>query len=166
MNIASLLQSASQRHWEFPITNQKVFLAHAAVSPLPRRVSSAIQHYVQRAASLGQWEYLYTEIEKETRKYTAVLLGADEKEIAFVSSTSTGLSLVASGLSWGKGDNIVVADGDFPANIYPWLNLGDRDVQTKFIPRHKDGAITLEDIRNIVDSNTRLVSLSTVNFVT
>jgi len=141
-------------------------LAHAAVSPLPRRVSSAIQDYVQRSACLGQWEYLYTEIEKETRKYASALLGADEEEIAFVSSTSTGLSLVASGLSWEKGDNTVVADGDFPANIYPWLNLSNRGVQTKFIPRHKGGAVTLEDVENIVDSNTRLVSLSSVNFVT
>jgi len=166
MNITSLLKSTSQRHREFPITTQKVFLAHAATSPLPRRVSSVIQDYVQCAASQGQWGYLYTEIEKETRKYTAGLLGADEREIAFVSSTSTGLNLVARGISWEKGDNIVVADGDFPANIYPWLNLSDRGVKTKFIPRHKDGAVTLEDVKNIVDSNTRLVSLSSVNFVT
>lgn len=166
MNITSLLKSTTQRHREFPITTRKIFLAHAAVSPLPRRVSFAIQDYVQRTASLGQWEYLYTEIEKETRKYAAVLLGADEEEIAFVSSTSMGLSLVASGLSWEKGDNIVVADGDFPTNIYPWLNLGNKGVQTKFIPRYKDGAVTDEDVKNIVDSNTRLVSLSSVNFVT
>lgn len=166
MNITSLLKSTQLRHQEFPITTQKTFLAHAAVSPLPRRVSSAIRDYVQRSASLGQWEYLYADIEKETRKYAAALLGADEEEIAFVSSTSMGLSLVAAGLSWGKGDNIVVADGDFSANIYPWLNLSYRGVQTKFIPRHKGGAIKLEEVKNIIDSNTRLVSLSSVNFVT
>lgn len=166
MNIESVLQNAALRHEEFPVTTQKVFLAHAAVSPLPRRVCAAIQEYVQQAACLGQFGYIHAEIEKRTRRNAAALLGADEDEIAFVSSTSMGLSLVAAGLPWQEGDNVVVADGDFPSNIYPWLNLRERGVRTKFIPRHNDGAVTLDDVENVIDDSTRLVSLSSVNFVT
>ena len=60
----------------------------------------------------------------------------------------------------------MVADGDFPSNIYPWLNLGKRGVRTKLIPRSADASITIEDVRDAVDARTRLVSLSSVNFVT
>jgi cysteine desulfurase/selenocysteine lyase len=166
MNIAGLLENNMARNREFPITAEKTFLAHAAASPLPRRVSTAIQDYVGRAASEGQWEFLHSQIERNTRRYAAALLGASEDEIAFVSSTSMGLSIVASGLPWREGDNVVVADGDFPSNIYPWLNLGKRGVRTKLIPRKTDGSVTIRDVREAVDSRTRLVSLSSVNFVT
>ncbi|MDP2730729.1 MAG: aminotransferase class V-fold PLP-dependent enzyme [Dehalococcoidales bacterium] len=165
MNV-KLLEESALRHYEFPITDQKVFLAHAAASPLPRRVSSAMMQYLAVASAEGQWEYLYADIEEETRRYAARLIGAQEEEIAFVSSTSMGLSMVASSISWRKGDNVVIADGDFPSNIYPWLNLQSRGVTVKFIPRHHDGAVTLDDVMNQVDDNTRLVSLSSVNYIT
>lgn len=161
-----LLEESTLRHYEFPITNQKVFLAHAAASPLPRRVSSAMIQYLGVASTEGQWEYLYAKIEEETRREAARLIGTQAEEIAFVSSTSMGLSIVASGLSWRKGDNVIIADGDFPANIYPWLNLQSRGVTVKFIPRHHDGSVTLEDVMNQVDDSTRLVSLSSANYVT
>lgn len=166
MNIAGLLEDSAARNREFPITAEKTFLAHAAASPLPRRVSAAIQDYVDRAASQGQWEFLHSGIEKDTREYAAAILGASEDEVAFVSSTSMGLSLIASGLEWREGDNVVVADGDFPSNIYPWLNLRRRGVQTKLIPRKMDGSVTVADVKDAVDARTRLVSLSSVNFVT
>ncbi len=166
MDLASILRDSEKRHHEFPITIKKVFLAHAAAGPLPHRTSSAIEDYVRRVSCLGQWQYLSGEVEKETRQYAARLLGAAEDEIALVASTSMGLSLVASGLTWTKGDNVVVVNGDFPANIYPWLNLGSQGVKTKFIPGKKDGAVTLEDVQNAVDEHTRLVSLSSVNYLT
>jgi len=165
MDISNLLENPLLRQNEFPITASKTFLAHAAVSPFPRRIASAISGYTQRVSTEGQWEYIYADTENETRKYAAVLLGASEDEIAFVSSTSLGLSIVAAGLSWQKGDNVVIADGDFPSNIYPWLNLQRRGVQIKFIPRNKDGVVTLADIESLADKNTRLVSLSTVNYI-
>lgn len=165
MNV-KLIEEPTLRHYEFPITAQKVFLAHAASSPLPRRVASAMTRYLDLAATEGQWEYIYAKNEDDTRRLAAELIGGNEQEIAFVSSTSMGLSMVASGLPWQAGDNVIIADGDFPSNVYPWLNLENRGVSVKFIPRHLDGAVTLEDIVPLVDGNTRLVSLSSVNFVT
>jgi len=165
MDIISLLKDPILIQTEFPITTQKTFFAHAATSPLPRCVSAAIFDYVKSANSIGQWEYLHAEIETETRRFVAKLINADEDEISFVSSTSIGLSMVASGLAWKKGDNVIVADGDFPSNIYPWLNLRSKGVKVNYIPRNKDGVITLEDVCKIIDKDTRLVSLSTVNFV-
>ena len=161
-----LLEKSALRSYEFPITDQKVFLAHAAASPLPRSVSSAMKKYLDIASADGQWEYLYAKIEEETRRKAANLMGAQAEEIAFVSSTSMGLSMVASGLSWQEGDNVIIADGDFPSNIYPWLNLRNQGVTVKFIPKHSDGAVTLEDVINLADDNTRLVSLSSVNYIT
>jgi cysteine desulfurase / selenocysteine lyase len=158
--------NSQQRFEEFPITRTKVFLAHAAICPFPQRVCHAISDYCQKNANFGQWEYLWSHTENETRTYAAKLVGGSSDEIAFISSTSMGLSLIAGGLSWHQGDNVVVANGDFPANIYPWLNLNRLGVKTKLIPRRANGSVTVADITQTIDKNTRLVSLSSVNFVT
>ena len=160
------LLTPAQRYEEFPITASKVFLAHAAMSPFPRRVCSAIQDYCGKNAANGQWEYLYGDAEEQTRQYAASLIGCEKDEVAFVPSTSAALSMLAGGISWRPGDNIVVADGDFPSNIYPWLNTTGQGAEVKFIPRRADGGVCLDDVARLVDHNTRLVSLSSVNYVT
>ncbi len=166
MDIKSILENSDLRTNEFPITATKTFLAHAAMSPFPRSTTAAINEYVTRVSNEGQWEYLYADAETEARQFAAVLLGAEPEEIALVSSTSMGLSMIAAGIKWEAGDNVIIADGDFPSNIYPWLNLQRQGVQVKFIPRNNEGIVTLKDIAALVDKNTRLVSLSTVNYVT
>ena len=165
MNLADLTDK-QLRSRDFPITRSKVFLAHAAASPYCSPVSEAIRGYCERNATDGQWEYLYGDIERELRHLAAELFGGSEQEIALVSSTSMGLAIVAAGLCWRHGDNVVIADGDFPANIYPWLNLKTEGVEIRFVPKHHDGSLYPEDLEKLVDVRTRLVSLSSVNYVT
>ncbi|HAK60311.1 MAG TPA: aminotransferase, partial [Nitrospiraceae bacterium] len=62
------------------------------------------------------------------RTLSAKLIGAEPEEIAFVKNTSHGLSLVAEGLSWKAGDNMVVYEKEFPANLFPWLSLRRKGV--------------------------------------
>jgi cysteine desulfurase/selenocysteine lyase len=166
MTINDILNNEALRRKEFPIAKHKIYLAHAAVSPLPARVTRAINDYIKRASTRGQFEYLHNKIEEETRDLAARLLEARPDEIAFVPSTSAGLSLIANGLDWKRGDNVIIADGDFPANIYPWLNLQRRGVEVRFIPRKSSGVVSVSDVKSQIDERTRLVSLSSVHFVT
>jgi selenocysteine lyase/cysteine desulfurase len=162
----SLLTNESLRQREFPVARERIYLAHAAVCPLPGRVARAMTSYLARVARDGQFEHLQAGAEARTRELAAQLLEATSDEIAFVASTSAGLSLVAAGLPWRPGDNVLIAEGDFPANVYPWLNLGLRGIGVKTIPSRSDGQVTLEDVAARVDKDTRLVSLSSVHFTT
>ncbi len=164
LSLDKVLTDEKLRNQLFPVTRYKTYLAHAAVCPLPFSVASAISSYAKRASQSGQFEYLHLEIEAQTRSMAAELIGAQPEEIAFVPSTSAGLSIVASGLNWRPGDSVVIADWDFPANTYPWLNLRRRGVQVKFIPRRASGLVTVADVADQIDHTTRLVSLSTVHF--
>jgi len=159
-----ILSDESFRQKLFPVTRNKVYLAHAAVGPLPACVSNAVANYVANAGEIGQFGFLHHETEMEARRLAAELIGASAEEIAFVSSTSAGLNTVASGLCWNTGDNVVISEGDFPSNIYPWLNLQKKGVITRFIPRNPNGVIRLADVAKQIDERTRLVSLSTINF--
>ncbi len=166
MNLELLLTNEALRRREFPVTEQKVFLAHAAVCPLPACVVRAVSDYVARAGSAGQFEYLHREAEIGCRRITAHMLDATPEEIAFVSCTSAGISQIAEGLDWQLDDTVVIAEGDFPANVYPWLNLRRRGVVVRQIPRRANGAFTWEDVEQQLDERTRLVSLSSIHYST
>ncbi len=164
--LESLLSDEALRRQEFPVVEHKVFLGHAGVCPLPACVVRAISSYAEKAARAGQFEYLHRQAERECRELTARMLEASPDEIAFVPSTSAGVSLVAEGLDWWPGDRVVIAEGDFPANVYPWLNLQRRGVEVRMIPRRPSALITWADVEQQLDERTRLVSLSSIHYAT
>jgi selenocysteine lyase/cysteine desulfurase len=137
---------------------------HARVGPLPAKVRDALMSFVEEASEHGNAHYAnwMQEVER-TRKSFARLINADEGEVAFVKNTSEGISIVASGLDWQAGDNVVVPDIEFPANIYPWMNLKRLGVETRFV-QATEGRVLFEDIVKQVDARTRLISISSVEF--
>ncbi|MFA5137958.1 MAG: aminotransferase class V-fold PLP-dependent enzyme [Elusimicrobiota bacterium] len=151
---------------EFPVTREKAYLAHAAVAPLPSRVVRAISAYAEEASLKGQFSVLTEGRVSGARGLAAELLGASPEEVAFTSCTSMGLSLVAQGLDWKPGQSVVIAEGDFPANTYPWLALERRGVRVNSIPARPDGSLSVEDVEARLDAGTRLVSLSSAHYVT
>ena len=100
---------------------------------------------------------------EKVREKVADFVGAKRSEIASVRSTSHGLSLVAEGLHWKEGDNVITAGCEFPANIYPWMNLKRRGVETRLV-EPRNGEIHIDDLLGKMDSRTRLVSLSWVEY--
>ena len=75
-----------------------------------------------------------------------------------------GLAMVAAGLSWQDGDEVVCYRDDYPANVYPWMDLARRGVVVRFVEPTQFGNVTAEDVERVVDRRTRLVSLASVHF--
>jgi hypothetical protein len=164
VTIAELHHDEELRRREFPVTGEKVFVAHAGICPIPRRVSEAIRDYAEQSTR-GDQETLVPAFQMHrTRELAANLIGAEIGEVAFVGPTSLALSLVASGLSFEPGDTVLVYLDDFPSNVYPWLALAERGVEVKFLKVEKLGGIHLEDVLNQVDDRTRLVALASCHF--
>jgi cysteine desulfurase/selenocysteine lyase len=149
---------------EFPVRRNFVYFNHAAVGPLPRRVSDAITAHVENARDRGavDWRKWYATIER-AREKAARFLGADRSEIAFLPSTSWALNLTARSLAWAPGDNIVGDDMEFPSNSLPWKLLENLGVEYR-AAANQAGRITLEDLARRVDSRTRVVAVSWVAF--
>lgn len=170
----SLLKFPDADNWEswrnehFPVFNHQVFLTHASVSALPHAVASAIADYVGQISQHGQADELHDPIYRRCKERLARLVGTPAKpsQIAFASSTSHAIGLVATGLPWQPGDNCVVADGDFPANVIPWKNLQHtHGVEVRLIPASPGTAITPQLLEPLVDEKTRIVSLASANFL-
>ncbi|MEM7009062.1 MAG: aminotransferase class V-fold PLP-dependent enzyme [Thermodesulfobacteriota bacterium] len=149
----------------FPITKDFIYLDHAGVSPVSLRVKNSVDEFLQNASGQTKMDYsLWGERIEQVRASCAKLIGAKPSEVAFVKNTSHGISIVSSGLDWKKGDNLVVFEKEFSSNIYPWQSLNDRGVEVRLIPL-KDERILFEDIENLIDSRTKLITMSTVQSV-
>ena len=150
----------------FPVARKRIFLGHAGVTALPARSAEAMKNYID-SSSVDQQEF--DGVLKEVslaRRDAAALIGADAGEIALLGPTSLGISLFANGIQWNKGDEVVVYADDYPANVYPWLNLQDRGVVIKWLKTEVLGKITLEDVESALTPSTRLVALASCHFQT
>jgi selenocysteine lyase/cysteine desulfurase len=100
---------------------------------------------------------------EEIRGLVAQLINADPLDVAFVKNTSEGIGIVAEGFPWQPGDNVITAAEEYPANIYPWMNLAARGVELRLLGS-RGSRIGLDDLRSAIDARTRIVSLSAVEY--
>jgi selenocysteine lyase/cysteine desulfurase len=119
---------------EFAVTERLIYLNHAAVSPLPRRVAKAMKDFADDARDFGSMHYdTWLAACEGVRVLGARLIGAHRDEIALVKNTSEGICTVAGGLEWKPGDRVVAFREEFPANYYPWKRLESRRVQVEWL---------------------------------
>ena len=146
----------------FPVTDEVIFFDHARVAPLPERLRKVVTAFVDDATNFGTVHYETWMLELEcTRKKFAQLINADMDEVAFIKNTSEGISIVANGFDWQSGDNVVIPDIEFPANVYPWWNLKQRGVETRMV-KSIEGRVLFDDLAKKVDDRTRILSISSV----
>jgi cysteine desulfurase / selenocysteine lyase len=154
------------RKAQFPITQDTVYLNHAAVSPIPQRTFDVMQeaNKILLLNPSGGFETWF--MPRLTALYEGLrqlINAASIDEIVGLSSTSTALNIVAQSLPWQAGDNVVLVDGEFPSNVYPWMRLQDRQgVEVRLIPNQP--GMTLEALAPFVDARTRVVTASMVQF--
>ena len=160
------LCSEEQRLEAFPVARKRIFLAHAGVTPLPSCTAEAMTSYITES-SRDQQEFggVLKEI-ASTRRDAAVLLGGESDEVALLGPTSLGLSLFANGINWKPSDEVVIYGEDYPANVYPWLNLQSRGVVIKYLRTESLGRITSDSLEEALTPATRLVALASCHFQT
>jgi len=149
----------------FPVTNNCIYMNHAAVSPLSTRVRDAMNSLIEDQTENGSNHYSdWLSTYEEARASAARLVNSKTHEIGFMPNTSSGLSAIANGIDWREGDNVVLSNVEFPANVYPWMRLrDDRGIGLKFV-EEREGRIDPDDIIASIDSRTRVVALSWVQF--
>jgi len=149
---------------EFPILSRWDFYNHAGVAPLSNRAADALMKYTAEARDdaylTGRW-YDHAET---TRKLAAQLIGATPQEIAFTKNTSEGIAFVANGLEWHAGDEIVSTAVEYPANVYPWMDLAQRLGVKHIMVPERDGRIVLDELLAAVTPRTRMIALSHVEY--
>ncbi len=150
---------------EFPIAERFAYLDHAAVSPLPQRTVEAMAQAIRERQAgvlyLEEWKSR----DRKVRALAACLINASPGEMALVQNTAQGINIAAHSLDLRPGQEVIFCDMEYPANVYPWLNLRRRGVEVKIIPHH-GGGLDLGRLEEEISERTKVVAVSSVEFLT
>ena len=149
----------------FPAANFYTYLNSAAVSPMPLTAIDAITHQLNDVAAHGAAHYQeWIDTKNRARALIAEMLCVRPDQVAFTRNTSDGVATIAAGLNWKAGDNIVSFEREFPANYYPWRRIRDEfHVELRLAPE-QDGRVDLAEMIGMIDSNTKVVTISAVQY--
>ena len=147
---------------DFPITQNLIYLNHAAIAPLVRPAAEAMARLAEDNLRYGSFHYSeWLATYDGLRRAAARLIHAAPEEIALLKNTSEGLATVALGLDWKPGDRIVAFREEFPANQYPWRRLESKGVEIEWL----SAADPLDRVDEAA-RGARLLALSFVQFLT
>ena len=149
---------------EFNLQDDMIHLNHAAVGPWPRRTVAAVEAFARENQQLGSLHYpRWLEVETRLRQRLARLINVSAEDVALVKNTSEALSMVAHGLPWQGGDNVVISNEEFPSNRIVWESLRDRGVEVRRVNLYGRGTPEAALIE-ATDHRTRLLSISSVQY--
>ena len=150
---------------EFELEDGLSYLNHAAVAPWPKRTADAVASFAQENATRGATDYPHwMQTEQALREKLQWLINAPSVEdIALLKNTSEALSVVAYGIDWQAGDNVVFAQQEFPSNRVVWESLAQFGVEIRRVDIYSTGTPELALIE-AMDDRTRLISTSSVHY--
>jgi len=149
---------------DFPATQRWTYADVAARGVLSLSVRAAMDaHLDERMYNGGDKARMFALVERVRGRF-ARLVQAHADEIAMTKNVSEGINIVAAGLPWVAGDNVVLSrELEHPNNVYPWANLSGRGVEVRNVPP-RDGHMPVDDMLARIDGRTRLVTASSVTF--
>ncbi|MET0286577.1 MAG: aminotransferase class V-fold PLP-dependent enzyme [Polyangiales bacterium] len=155
----------------FPTLEARAYLAHAAVSPPSRLVLDAVSRCLEAYAQRGLHAALeHLQDKSDVRGLGARLLGCEARQLAFVQSTSAGVTTIAHSIPFVPGDRILTFDAEFPANVTPWrLIAEEKQLTTVSLPVaafQRSNEEGLAHVRAELERGARLVAVSQVQFQT
>lgn len=151
---------------EFPMTGEWSFLNHAAYGPFPRRTVDAVRRWAEEFATPTEGFFAgRQDIPAEAAEMVAGLAGARGDMVAWVPSLADGMNLLANGLVWQRGDNVLIPADEFPSVVYPFLNLQRLGVEVRFVPRNAEGRTDPRLIEAAMDERTRALAISHVEYM-
>jgi len=143
-------------------------VAHFATggeSPMLRSHLEVMQQFMQDKSRGEPARELEQAVMEQARRRCAKLFKVPADNLTFLSSATEGINVLCYALDWKPGDNVVVADVEFPSDILPWTTLRDRGVEVRVVRNHH-WVIDEQEVLSHVDERTRVVAMSQVSMYT
>ncbi|NMX21846.1 cysteine desulfurase, partial [ANME-1 cluster archaeon GoMg4] len=155
---------------DFPIVNDIIYLDSAATSLTPEPVVEAVlSYYREYNANVGRGVYRLSQVVsqkyKDAHSKVAEFIGANEGEVVFTKNTTEAINMIAYGLKWSKGDEIVTTLLEHHSNFLPWLRLREQGVRVKIVEPSRAGLFDLSDFEHAMSDSTKLVAVTHVSNV-
>jgi selenocysteine lyase/cysteine desulfurase len=152
---------------EFPRATRQVYLDAAAHMPLPKYTAEGIRRYLDfhmYGPDERRGEYA-AEAQRQVRPLFAKLINAKPSEIGLVMCTKAGEAAVVNGLRIQESrGNLVTNDLHYAGSIHDYIGRRKAGMDVRIV-KHRDWRIDLRDMERVVDSKTKLVSITLVSNV-
>jgi len=151
---------------KFPyLSNGIIYFNHASTGPFSSLVVNRLTNLLKEKSESKIDDYgSFLKVVEETKVLLAELINSNVDRTAFIDNTSNGINIIAQSIDWKKGDRILLNDIEFPANVYPFINLKRYGVEVDFV-KSENGIVTADQIINSIKPETKLVSVSFVQFL-
>ena len=150
----------------FPyLKNGIIYFNHASTAPINTGAKKRIDEFVKERSEFANDDYwAFKAVADETKTMIGEMINCSEERIAFLDNTTNGIIWLAQGIDWNAGDRIILNDVEFPANVYPFIQLKEKGVEIDFI-KSTNGIVTAEEIIDAIQPRTKLISISFVQFL-
>lgn len=146
----------------FPVTRRYCYFDHAAVAPIPSTACESIKAFTESSAECGFMEHRdWFPRLRDCKAEFAKLIGVATRNVAMIKNTTSGIIIASNAISARPGDNVIIADCEFPANVYPWVYRKGLEVR---MVKSRAGVIEPDDVEALMDNRTRAVSVSMVTY--
>ncbi len=154
-----------------PAVQRCVYLNCGTYGPLPTVVADELVRWYRRIEAEGTFVFQVTEDFfrqfDAARRAAASLIHADEEEVALTRNVSEGVDIVANGLTWHPGDEVIITDEEHSGGAAPWFNLARRQgIVVKLLRLAHDVDLILDRLDRFITSRTRLIHISHVSCIT
>jgi cysteine desulfurase / selenocysteine lyase len=150
----------------FPYLKKEIiYFNHASTAPISILVKRRIEEFMRERSDVALDDYwAFKSVAHETKEMIGEMINCSGDRIAFLDNTTNGIIWLAQGIDWKPGDIIILNDVEFPANVYPFLQLKEKGVEIDFI-KSTNGIVTAEEVIEAIKLQTRLISISFVQFL-
>lgn len=155
---------------DFPILKDIIYMDNAATSLTPEPVLEAVlSYYREYNANVGRGVHrlsqMATQRYKDAHRKVAEFIDAKEGEVIFTKNTTEAINMVAYGLKFEHGDEVVTTMLEHHSNFLPWLRLKERGITVKIVKPNRNGIFDLSDFEHVIGARTRLVAVTQVSNV-
>jgi len=150
----------------FPyLKNGIIYFNHASTGPITTKVIKRIEEFLKERSEVKIDDYYaFKDVADETKEMIGEMINCSGERIAFLDNTTNGIIWLAQGVHWKPGDRIILNDVEFPANVYPFLQLKEKGVEIDFL-KSTNGIVTADEIINAIHPQTKLISISFIQFL-
>lgn len=163
------VEAVRRREYPWEARGDAVHFDHASIGVIPQRARDAVAAYNDKRAEMHAMraEDFFPQLDR-SRALIARLIGASAEEIALTTNTSWGVNLAAYALPLGPGDIVLGSEGEFPANVYPWMAAAKQRGFTFELVPMQGFAVNEDEILRRIETDPRVkgVALSWVSFWT
>ncbi len=162
MNLQSVMKARSYFSY---LKNGIIYFNHASTAPISTKVKARIDDFIRERSEEALDDYwAFKSVADETKTMIGEMINCSGERIAFLDNTTNGIIWLAQGIDWKEGDRIILNDVEFPANVYPFLQLKEKGVEIDFI-KSTNGIVTAEEVIDAIQPKTKLISISFVQFL-